>query len=66
HPKTKEIFQSAVDRVNRNLSSYQQVKNFYLLEKPFSMENGEITPTMKTRRKVIRKHYHSEIQTLFA
>ncbi|MEZ4704830.1 MAG: long-chain fatty acid--CoA ligase [Bdellovibrionota bacterium] len=65
HPKTKELFEKVIERVNRNLSSYQQIKNFHLLVEPFSLERGEITPTLKTRRKVIRKHYQEEIRSLF-
>ena len=56
--------QAVVDQVNENLAQYEKVKTFHILREPFQIEKGEITPTLKLRRKIIYDHYASEIDQL--
>jgi long-chain acyl-CoA synthetase len=57
------------ERVVRRLSCVahcEQVQKFLLLDRPFSIEAGELTPTLKLRRPVIESRFAREIQQLFA
>lgn len=64
-PEVKELFQSAVERANRELSSPEQVKRFAVLREPFSQENGELTPTLKVRRRIVSHRYQDLIERLY-
>ena len=57
------------DRINdyqKGLASYEQIKRFVLLPKPFTMENGELTNTLKIKRAVINKRYSLLIDAMYA
>ncbi len=62
----RELVQGIVDDVNRERSRYEQVKRFALLPRDFTMEHGEITPTLKLRRRAVAEHFQSEIDELYA
>ncbi len=62
----RELVQGIVDDVNRERSRYEQVKRFALLPRDFTMEHGEITPTLKLRRRAVVEHFQSEIDELYA
>jgi long-chain acyl-CoA synthetase len=57
--------QKAVDEVNRERSRYEQIKRFVVLPRDFSLEEDEVTPTLKLRRKVILDHFAQELQALY-
>jgi long-chain acyl-CoA synthetase len=57
--------QAAVDTANAELSRYEQVKRFAILPRDFSAEEGEITPTLKLKRRVCEQHFASEIEELY-
>jgi len=54
-----------VDDVNRGLASFEQVKKFAVLETDFSQETGELTPTLKVRRKVVVEKYGGILDDLY-
>jgi long-chain acyl-CoA synthetase len=54
-----------VDEVNRGLASFEQVKKFAVLETDFSQETGELTPTLKVRRKVVIEKYGRILDDLY-
>jgi long-chain acyl-CoA synthetase len=56
----------AVEEVNRDLSRYEQVKRFAIVSREFSSEQGEVTPTLKLKRRVIEKRFADEIEKLYA
>jgi long-chain acyl-CoA synthetase len=58
--------QKKVDEVNHHLSTYQQIKKFVLIPEPFSLENHQLTPTLKPRRKIIFEYYQQAISSMFA
>ncbi len=62
----KELVQSVVDDVNRERSRYEQLKRFEILPRDFTMEHGEVTPTLKLRRRAIIEHFQDEIDALYA
>jgi len=62
----QELVQELVDDVNRDRTRVEQIKRFVILPRDFSQEEGEVTPTLKLRRKVIHEHFADEIEQLYA
>ena len=60
------LVQELVDDVNRDRTRVEQIKRFVILPRDFSQEEGEVTPTLKLRRKVIHEHFADEIEKLYA
>ena len=58
--------QRAVDAVNDGRSRYEQIRRFRVLPRDFSLEEDELTPTLKMRRKVILEHFNEDIEALYA
>jgi long-chain acyl-CoA synthetase len=58
--------QAAVDEVNRERTRYEQIKKFVVLQRDFSAELGEVTPTMKLRRKAIVENFADDIDRLYS
>jgi long-chain acyl-CoA synthetase len=58
--------QAAVDRVNAGLSPAERVRRFALADEPFSIENGELTPSLKAKRHVLRARYGARLDALYA
>ena len=58
--------QRAVDEVNRDLSRFEQIKRFAILPRDFSAEEGEVTPTLKLKRRVCQEHFAAEIEGLYS
>jgi long-chain acyl-CoA synthetase len=65
-PRVRELVQSIVDEVNRERSRFEQVKRFTILPRDFTMEAGEVTPTLKLRRRAVQDHFGQEIEGLYA
>jgi long-chain acyl-CoA synthetase len=63
-PVAKEV-QNAVSRVNRQLADFERIRRFKILEKDFSIEAGELTPTMKIRRARVLENYASTVSELY-
>lgn len=66
HSKVVEFFEARIADLQQELAKFEQVKKFTLLPSAFSMELGEITPTMKLRRKIIESKYQSEIEAMYS
>ena len=64
--RVHELLQGVVDDVNRERSRFEQVKRFAILPRDFTMEAGEITPTLKVRRRAVQEHFADEIDALYA
>ena len=58
--------QRAVDEVNSDLSRYEQIKRFRILPRDFTLEAGEVTPTLKLKRRVCLEHFADEIEALYS
>ena len=58
--------QEIVDEVNRDRVRVEQIKRFAILPRDFSQEEGEVTPTLKLRRKVVHEHFAAEIDDLYS
>jgi long-chain acyl-CoA synthetase len=60
-----EMFEKRINELQHGLAKFEQVKKFKLLPKAFSMDEGELTPTQKLRRKVINSRYQDEIEEMY-
>jgi long-chain acyl-CoA synthetase len=65
-PAVRAQFASLVESVNRSLAGFETVKRFALLPADFNEEAGELTPTLKPRRRVILEHNAALIDALYA
>ncbi|HAH38774.1 MAG TPA: long-chain fatty acid--CoA ligase [Algoriphagus sp.] len=60
-----EKYQSEVDSLNKYFGKWEQIKRFRLLPEAWGVESGELTPTMKLKRKVIHQKYADEIEAIY-
>ncbi|PJC85577.1 long-chain fatty acid--CoA ligase [Vibrio sp. HA2012] len=65
HSQVVEMFEKRVAELQQELAKFEQVKKFTLLPRAFSMDQGELTPTLKLRRKVIHDRYQDEIESMY-
>ncbi len=65
-PELVGYFQGIIDEVNLTLPRYSTIKYFQLLDKPFSIETGELTPTLKLKRRIIQQKYRNVIDAIYA
>jgi long-chain acyl-CoA synthetase len=64
--RVREVLQGVVDGANAERSRFEQVKRFAILPRDFTMADGEITPTLKLRRRAVIDHFEAEIEALYA
>ena len=65
NPQFRAAVRAAVDRVNANISVTEKVRQFEFADEPFSIDNGEMTPSMKIRRHVIRDRYKARVDGMY-
>jgi long-chain acyl-CoA synthetase len=65
-PHLRELIQGAVDEVNRERSRHEQVKRFTILPRDFTLDEGEMTLTLKLRRGACTEHFQHEVEELYA
>jgi long-chain acyl-CoA synthetase len=65
HPVVVERVRRIVDGVNAHLASYAQVKRFAVLPDDFTQDGGELTPTLKVKRRDVRAKYADVIESLY-
>ncbi|TYO95830.1 long-chain acyl-CoA synthetase [Geothermobacter ehrlichii] len=63
--KVRAVFAERIAQLNAKLPSYETIKKFVLLPRDFSVEGGELTPTLKLKRKVIYEKYRERIEALY-
>lgn len=61
----RALIQKEVDEVNTGVNKWEEVKYFTLMDHPFSEETGELTPTLKVKRKVVNEKYKSIIESMY-
>jgi long-chain acyl-CoA synthetase len=64
-PVVRQLFKSDIDNVNNSLASYETIKDFVLADAPFSIETGELTPSLKIKRKVVLEKFKDEIEKMY-
>ncbi len=65
HPKVKECFKEIVEELNKNFNPVEQIKKFELLPCEWTVNGGELTPTLKLKRKVITEKYSYAIEHIY-
>ena len=65
NPQFRAAVRAAIDRVNADLSVTEKVRQFEFADEAFTIENGEMTPSMKIRRHVIRERYQARVDGLY-
>jgi long-chain acyl-CoA synthetase len=65
NPAIDNLVKQSVEKANARVSSSEQIKRFVILERDFSLEAGEITPTLKVKRNVISEKFANEIKELY-
>ena len=63
--EVRELVQEIVDGVNADRSRYEQVKRFTILPRDFTMDDDELTPTLKLKRRVVAQHFGAELVELY-
>lgn len=66
NPTVVKLFMDSINALQTDMASFEQIKRITLLPKPFTMESGELTNTLKVRRNVVSKHYKNEIDAMYA
>jgi long-chain acyl-CoA synthetase len=61
-----DLYKSEVNKLTRSLADYEKVKRIALLPKEFTIDNGELTPTLKVRRRVVEEKHAEMIESLYA
>lgn len=65
HPRIIDLLERQIDRLTPNLARYEKIKKVALLENEFTIEGGELTPTLKVKRRVIDQKYRDVIEKLY-
>ncbi|MFZ9887712.1 MAG: AMP-dependent synthetase/ligase [Myxococcota bacterium] len=65
HEKVTAMVQEAVTRLNKDLASYETVKRFCVLEKDLTVEEGDLTPSLKVKRKAVEQKYKAKIEAFY-
>ncbi|MCX7797918.1 MAG: long-chain fatty acid--CoA ligase [Melioribacter sp.] len=60
-----ELLDRELDQFQKKLASFERIRKFAILDKPFSIETGELTPSLKVRRKVIEERYKDLIEEMY-
>ncbi len=62
----RKLLEEEVAAVNEDLASYESIKYFHILPRDLSTETGELTPSLKVKRKVLAERYRREIEAMYA
>lgn len=65
HPKILDLIRRQIEAVTAGLSNYEKVKKFALLEHELTVESGELTPTLKVKRRVVDEKYRDVIDKIY-
>jgi long-chain acyl-CoA synthetase len=64
--KIKQLINQEVEKFNRDFGKWEQVKKFKLLSNEWTVEGGELTPTMKVKRKIIYERYAPHVEEMYS
>ena len=65
HPTVLALYEGIVAEVNRDLAQYETIKNFLLVADEFTIADGQLTPSMKMRRRAVEQRYRAQIEALY-
>jgi long-chain acyl-CoA synthetase len=64
HAETRKLIKDEIDKHSKELADFEKVKRFTLTDSPFTIDGGELTPTLKVKRKFIAQKYNHLIEQL--
>jgi long-chain acyl-CoA synthetase len=59
------LYEEVVDALNRDLAQFERIKRVAILPREFTIESGELTPTLKVKRKIVEERYRETIEKLY-
>lgn len=65
HPEINSLIESDIEQIQKDLANFERVRKFILLARPFTIEDGELTPTQKVKRKVVEEKYAEVIDGMY-
>jgi long-chain acyl-CoA synthetase len=65
HPEVLALYQQVGDRVNASLASFETLKRIYVVADEWTIDSGEMTPSMKLKRPVVVQRYAEEIERFY-
>ena len=65
-PEVKKLYKEHIQKINKSLSTTEQIKKHMLLSRPWSIDSGELTPKLSVRRKVVMEKYSHLVEKLFS
>lgn len=65
HPNVQALYEEIVAEVNKSLAQYETIKNFALLSEEFTIADGQVTASMKLRRRAVEQRYRAQIEALY-
>ena len=65
-PAVRDYVQASMDQVNTRLNRWETIKDFRILDRDLTVEDGEVTPSMKVRRKVVETTYRPLLDAMYA
>jgi long-chain acyl-CoA synthetase len=66
NPEVLKLFKEQIDEKNKNFGQWETIKKFELLPKEWSIDSGELTPTMKVKRKVVNEKFKEVIESIYS
>lgn len=66
HPKTRELMKGFFAQLNANLASYEQIKDFAVLPSDLTEASGEVTPSLKLKRKFVENKYKDVLEKFYS
>ncbi len=65
HPKVVSRVQKSIDEMNAHLANFETIRKFIVLPQDFSIESGELTPSLKVKRNVVNQKFQTELDSLY-
>jgi long-chain acyl-CoA synthetase len=65
HPQVRKLFAEEIDGLCEQFATFERVKKFLLLDRALSIETGELTPSLKVKRRIIESKYKDQIDSLY-
>jgi long-chain acyl-CoA synthetase len=65
-PAAREMVQGYIDSLNAKLNRWETIKKFVILPADLTIDNGDLTPSMKLKRKVVADKYRAELDSLYS
>jgi long-chain acyl-CoA synthetase len=66
HHQVQDLYRQEIDRLSKDLAQFERLKKFALLHKEWTVESGELTPTLKCKRKIILANYADQVSGMYS